>query len=119
MEQRQEKQKQYHYQHVKPLPALQPGQSVSVRNPSTGKWSPATIKEKISDTSRSYQVNTPTGELRQNRAQLREIPSTPQSNTTNNNLDISIDQKTANNNNTSGRVTTRSGRVVKPPDYNT
>ena len=91
LEQRQEKQKRYHDQHVKPLPALQPGQSVSVRNPSTGKWSPATIKEKISDTPKSYQVNTPTGELRRNRAHLREIPSTPQSNTTNNNPDISID----------------------------
>ena len=119
LEQRQEKQKQYHDQHVKPLPALQPAQSVSVRNPSTGKWTPATIKEKISDTPRSYQVSTPTGELRRNRDHLRATLSTPQSNTTNNNPHISIDQKTANNNKTSGSVTTRSGRVVKPPDYYT
>ena len=110
-------QRQYHDQHVKP--ALQSRQSVSARNPSTGKWSPAAIKEKIPDIPRSYQVNTPTGELRRNRAHLREIPATPQSNITNNNPDISIDQKTTNSNNTSGRVTTRSGRVVKPPDYYT
>ena len=38
LEQRQEKQKQYHDQQLKP--ALQSGQSVSVRNPSTGKWNP-------------------------------------------------------------------------------
>ena len=84
-----------------------------------GHHSPATIKEKISDTPRSYHVNTPTGELRRNRAHVREIPATPQSNTTNNNPDISIDQKTTDSNNTSGRVTTRSRRVVKPPDYYT
>jgi hypothetical protein len=39
-EKRHEKQRQYHDQHVKPLPALQSGQSVSVQNPSPGKWSP-------------------------------------------------------------------------------
>lgn len=112
LEQRQEKQKQYHDKHVKPLPALQSGRSVSIQNPSTGKWSPATIKEKISDTPRSYQVNTPTGELRRNQAHLREIPDTTQPNTTNNNPDISIDQKTTNSSSTSSRVTTRSGRAV-------
>ncbi|CAB3997498.1 Retrovirus-related Pol poly from transposon [Paramuricea clavata] len=115
LEQRQEKQKQYHDQHVKPLPALQSGQSVSVQNPSTGKWSPATIKEKIFNTPRSYQVDTPTGELRRNRIHLRELLSTPQSSTTTNNPDNSNNPDYSNN--TSGRVTTRSGRVVKPPDY--
>ena len=35
LEQRQEKQKQYHDEHVKPLSAVQSGQSVSVLNPST------------------------------------------------------------------------------------
>ena len=102
---------------MKPLPALQSGQSVIFQNPSTGKWSPATIKDKIFDTLRSYQFDKPTEELRRNRVHQKEILSTPQSSTTTNNPGTFISQRTANSNTTSGRVTTRSGRVVKLPDH--
>ena len=60
-------QKQYHDKHAKDLPPLESGQAVSIQDPYTGRWMPATVTEKCHKP-RLYVVHTPNGStLRRNR----------------------------------------------------
>ena len=128
----QQTQKFYHDRHVKPLTPLIPGQSVTVQNPRTHRWEPATV-QKSHQHPRSYDITTQSGQnLRRNRRHLREsnikspshtdpvpddlptssnksqnapVPSTPKVNT----LQDARPTKESH-------LTTRSGRVIKPPE---
>lgn len=119
LEYRQEVQKHYHDRHVKILPALHPGQPITVRDPTTRKWNPAIVKEKLEDVPRSYQVSTPAGgELRRNRVHIRSVPPPPTQPTMTTDT-APADPQPATQQTSSmppGMIVTRSGRVVKPPD---
>ena len=56
LEERQELQKFYHDRSARQLPALTPGQRVSIQDQSTLKWKPAEVKEKLAGVPRSYAV---------------------------------------------------------------
>ena len=73
LQQRSDSQKAYHDRAVKQLPELIPGQHVTVQNQQTGSWSPAKVVGKYGNHPRSYNIETPTGNiLRRNRVHLRE-----------------------------------------------
>ncbi|XP_031549328.1 uncharacterized protein K02A2.6-like [Actinia tenebrosa] len=114
LKKRQELQKHYYDRNTKTIPDLLPGQNINIQNPSTKKWGPATVKEKL-DQPRSYTVTTPKGgELRRNRTHIREALPSP----------IGHQSPPAESPGTevsnpaphNGMITTRSGRVVKPPE---
>ena len=71
--QRQASQKEYHDRRAKDLPPLKAGQAVSIQDPTSGRWTPATVKEKCLEP-RSYVVHTPNGSiLRRNRVHIRDL----------------------------------------------
>ena len=119
LQQRQQLQKHYYDRSTRPLLDLHPGQPVVIQDPTTSKWQPATIKEKIESLPRSDTVTTPQGkDLRRNRQHVREVPRT---------LDTSKPaarekppdpqpHTTANPQVSHHQMTTRSRRVVQPPD---
>jgi len=114
LQQRQEQQKYYHNRNTKPLPTLLPRQSVTIQDPVSLRWKPAVIKEKIQEVPRSYTVTTTTTgrELRRNRVHTRETDSQPDDNTPLLNQDKQLNTPIKENQAT----TTRSGRVVNPPE---
>ena len=78
LEERQELQKFYHDRSARQLPALTPGQRVSIQDQTTLKWKPAEVREKLAGVPRSYAVSTPTGrELRRTRTHIRPAPPPP------------------------------------------
>ena len=70
---RQSTQKQYHDRQARDLPPLRSGQTVSILDPNSGRWTPATVAEKCHEP-RSYIVRTPNGSiLRRNRRHIRDL----------------------------------------------
>ena len=111
LQHRQDQQRYYHDRGCKPLANLLPGQNVRIQDPTTYKWKPAVIKEKLDDLPRSYKVTTPAGgELRRNRTHVREA-SAP----TNDDLSSSMPSSSTTEEQNK-QVVTRSGRAVRPPD---
>ena len=119
LEERQELQKFYHDRSARQLPALTPGQRVSIQDPTTLKWKPAEVTEKLAGVPRSYAVSTPTGrELRRTRTHIRP---TPQSNTEvkPDTDEQAVVQAAPFENQAAalpGSYVTRSGRISKPPE---
>ena len=71
---KQAEQKSHHDAKARSLPPLYTGQYVTHRDPQTGRWHPAVVKDKTSEP-RSYLIQTPHGQhLRRNREHLREGP---------------------------------------------
>jgi len=111
LQHRQQQQKYYHDRSCKDLPTLLPTQKVTIQDPVTHKWTPATVNRKLEEVPRSYTVTTTAGrELRRNRSQIREVPPP-------NSVDrkqpphdppLSVPQP-------STATTTRSGRQIRPP----
>ena len=74
--QRQEQQILYHDRGCKPLPTLLPNQKITIQDLATHKWMPATVREKIYEIPRSYNITTASGSgVRRNRSHIREAPS--------------------------------------------
>ena len=72
LEDRQHVQKSSYDQHAKAMEPLRPGQPVSVLDPTSHTWKPATVRT-VCDEPRSYAVVTSAGkEVRRNRAHLKE-----------------------------------------------
>lgn len=126
LQMRQDKQKIAYDHHTKALKPLTPGQQVSVLNPSSHSWQPATVN-RVCDEPRSYSLVTAAGsEIRRNRAQIQtrvEPPSLdqPTMTTTENPvltpkeapLPRDIEERSMAK--TPAERTTRSGRVTKSP----
>lgn len=128
---RQQLQKYYYDQSTKQLPALIPGQRVTIQDPVTLKWKPAEIRKKLNGAPCSYVITTPTGgELRLNRAHIQEAhqdralgpdPNEQWSTYDASSLSPSItepfnpDPPSSQAITLSASYTTRSGRVVNPP----
>ena len=100
------------------LPALKPGQRVSIQDQTTLKWKPAEVREKLAGVPRSYAVSTLTGrELRRTRTHIRPAPQS--------NIEVKPDtdeqavvQDAPFENQAAafpGSYVTRSGRISKPP----
>ena len=126
---RQQLQKHYYDRSAKPLPEVAPGQRITIQDPASLKWKPAEVKERLVGTPRSYAVTTVTGrELRRNRALIREAhqdsravepdwneqssskgsPSLHSSSSLN---PLRIETITLQD-----TYTSRSGRLIKPPE---
>jgi hypothetical protein len=74
LQNRQMEQKAQHDTKARSLPPLYTGQEVTHRDPSTGKWKPAVVRNSANEP-RSYVIQTPGGQsLRRNREHLRESP---------------------------------------------
>lgn len=120
LKERQDLQKFYFDQNTRVLPDLLPGQSINIQNPSTRRWEPATIKEKL-ELPRSYTVVTSSGgELRRNRSHIRETTSSPpkqsQPMTISKSPEDCSSAKDTQPTTPPGTKVTRSGRIVQPPD---
>ncbi len=70
---KQEKMKEYHDRTARGLPPLYKGQAVLFQLEPGGKWRPAEVDRRCEEP-RSYVINTPSGQLRRNRAHIREVP---------------------------------------------
>lgn len=63
--------------HSRPLPELQPGQSVRIQHPISKKWDPAIMRRQCEENPRSYIVETETGgQYRRNRKHIRSTGET-------------------------------------------
>ena len=128
LEERQELQRYYHDRSARQLPELAPGQKVTIQDPTTLKWKPAEVKERLTAVPRSYMVTTPAGgELRRTRTHIREVPQSNQevksdlggqivscapSSAATGIQDTPWNQVLTG----PGSYVTRSGRVIKPPE---
>lgn len=77
LKKRQETQKQQHDKHARDQPRLHTSQPVYVQNPTTGRWSPGSVRA-VCQEPRSYVVNTSNGGVvRRNRRHLRPAVGNP------------------------------------------
>ena len=110
---RQQQQKYYYDRSCKVLPPLLPNQKVNIQDPSTLKWTPATIQDKVEGVPRSYIVTNDAGRtLRRNRSHIREsteVTKVPEQ------LRITAELPKTEQPREAIETKTRSGRVVKPP----
>ena len=121
LEYRQEQQRHYYDRGCKPLPPLLPGQQVRIQDPTTNKWKPAVVEEKLQNLPRTYKIATPAGRvLRRNRQHVREAPSTSDEPSQEPSLQSTRPPPNVSESKQEGQikpqVITRSGRCVKPPD---
>ncbi|XP_041485958.1 uncharacterized protein K02A2.6-like [Lytechinus variegatus] len=118
------KQKERFDKHAHDLPKLKPGDHVILQDMKTNTWSQHGIIKSVNNHNRSYQIETATGEIRRrNRRHLRPDPrhqaeSIPLPTQNDFELDDSAEAEPASDVRASSSPsrTTRSGRVVKPPD---
>lgn len=119
LKEKQEIQRFYHDRNVRPLPVLPRGTSITIQNPSTKKWEPAVIKEKL-EVPRSYIVTSQAGsELRRNRCHMREVPTAePPTSELQEPVEIKGRAEPLENKESHppGTTVTRSGRIIKPPN---
>ena len=128
LEDRQHVQKSSYDQHAKAMEPLRPGKPVSVLDPTSHTWKPATVRT-VCDEPRSYAVVTSAGnEVRRNRAHLKERqperqpdekPTPAAAATTESFSKVvassSTDSSPSSTDATTSQPTTCSGRVVKAP----
>ncbi|XP_028412146.1 uncharacterized protein K02A2.6-like [Dendronephthya gigantea] len=129
LQERQTKQKYYYDRSTKSLPSLCQRQNVMVQNPRSLEWEPAEIESEIEKAPRSYNVSIPDGrELRRNRSQIRErsckrvrinpSPESPKEIKPQSTQEIDSPaavQRSELAKSANDHYTTRSGRIVKPP----
>ena len=104
---REKMEENYNRRHrARDLPILKPEDKVFIRD----KNCDGTVIKPAVNSPRSYVVKTPTGNIRRNRQSLSKIPLQlePESPSVENNQPVSKPDHNS--------VTTRSGRVSKPPD---
>ena len=128
LEDRQHVHKSLYDQHAKAMEPLRPGQPVSVLDPTSHTWKPATVRT-VCDEPRSYAVVTSAGnEVRRNRAHLKERqperqpgekPTPAAAATAESSSEVvassSTDSSPSSTDATTSQPMTRSGRVVKAP----
>ena len=121
LEEKQNKQKLYYDKTAKALEPLLPGEQVRLRNEAKGTWTPATVKQ-VANELRSYVVESSGREYRRNRRDLLKVPT--ENHQISNAEPVSPESAPAvepaevtQTHNPPGNppVTTRSGRVIKPP----
>ena len=126
---RQQLQKHYYDRSAKPLPELALGQRITIQDPAPLKWKPAEVKERLVGPPRSYAVTTATGrELRRNGAHIREAHQDnravePDWNEQSSSKDSPSLHSSSSLNplrnetiTSPDTYTTRSGRLIKPPE---
>lgn len=126
---KQQKQKSYYDKTAKPLPTLQPGEHVRLRNDDKGVWVPATVKRATSEP-RSYVVESNGRDYRRNRRHILKEPAQAESHeeagaTPASPISTPVVETAAETTQSPSPqapspqdgvpVTTRSGRVVKTP----
>ena len=118
LEKKQQRQKVLYDQHTRKHTPLTPGQKVSVLNPSSHTWQPATVTE-VCDEPRSYALATETGsEVQRNQAQIKTRqdpqPAKPVEPQATGDQLPSMEKPIADSSKAENLMTT-SGRVVKAP----
>ena len=114
LEEKQNKQKLYYDKTAKALEPLLPGEQVRLRNEAKGTWTPATVKQ-VANEPRSYVVESSGREYRRNRRDLLKVP-TESHQISNAEPTVEPIELTRTHNPTGNPpVTTRYGRVIKPP----
>ena len=128
LEDRQRVQKSSYDQRAKAMEPLRPGKPVSVLDPPSHMWQPATVRT-VCDEPRSYVVVTSAGnEVRRNRAHLKErqperqpdekpTPAAAATDEFSSKVvaSSSTDSSPSSTDATTSQPTTRSGRVLKAP----